>query len=271
MKCLICLLLVLCVFPVQALEGIESSHVPGGIVLLPLDVAADSRPRVSFYDRPVMVRDTEQGWVAVIGIPLTAKPGQHAVQIQQGQLQTSQSFDIVDKHYETQHLTIKNKRKVNPDPLDMERISREKSTILKAKAWWNEQPPATLRLSKPVDGPFSSPFGLRRFFNEQPRKPHSGLDIAAPEGTPIFAPADGTVITTGDFFFNGNTVFIDHGQGMVSMYCHMNTIDIMEGTQIRRGQQIGRVGSTGRVTGPHLHWGVFLNNVAIDPMILLEQ
>ncbi len=254
-----------------ALEAIRSANVPGGIVIVPLDLDSQEAPTVSFYDNRVMVMRDDTGWYAIVGIPLSAKPGSHAVTVVSNKKRLSREFIIEDKQYETQHLTITNKRKVNPNPLDMERINSEKAKISAAKAWWQETPPSSLQLSKPVDGPFSSPFGLRRFFNEQPRKPHSGLDIAAPEGTPITAPADGSVIATGDFFFNGNTVFIDHGQGMVSMYCHMNTIDIEPGVEVKRGEQIGRVGKTGRVTGPHLHWSVYLNNVAIDPMLLLSN
>ncbi len=254
----------------QAIEGVQTASVPGGIVVMPLGIDSPEPPEVRFYGNRVMVVKQSQDWHAVIGIPLTAKPGAHKLEVNtQGQTST-RSFKITDKQYETQRLTITNKRKVNPNPLDMERINSEKGQITRAKAWWQETSPSSLSLSKPVDGPFSSPFGLRRYFNDQPRKPHSGLDIAAPEGTPITAPADGTVITTGDFFFNGNTVFIDHGQGMVSMYCHMNTIDIETGVTVKRGDQIGRVGKTGRVTGPHLHWSVYLNNVAIDPMLLLK-
>ena len=122
----------------------------------------------------------------------------------------------------------------------------------------------------PVHGRYSSPFGLRRFFNEQARKPHSGLDIAATQGTPIKAAASGTVINTGDYFFNGNTVFIDHGQGLITMYCHMHRIDVKESEYVTVADVIGTVGQSGRVTGAHLHWSVLLNQTMVDPTLLLS-
>ena len=160
---------------------------------------------------------------------------------------------------------------VNPEKRDMVRIGKEQKRIRKALANWSPQPPKTLQLDLPVKAPVSSTFGLRRFFNNQPRKPHSGLDLAAAKGTPIKAPAGGRIIDTGKFFFNGNTVFIDHGEGLVTMYCHLSRIDVKPGQRVKRGEIIGAVGKTGRVTGPHLHWSVSLNDARIDPVFLLRE
>ncbi|HHJ15783.1 MAG TPA: M23 family metallopeptidase [Gammaproteobacteria bacterium] len=268
------LLLAVCLLwlsPASAGKLPDSSPVPGGVVLLDLP-AGKATPRASYRDKPVMVLPNGTGFTAVLGLPLATRPGRHSLQVRYTDGSTSQlDFEVLDKTYTSQHITLKNKRMVNPEKRDMERIGREQRQIRKALATWNPQTPDNLRFSLPVNGPVSSPFGLRRFFNEQPRKPHSGLDLAAPEGTPIQAPADGRIVDSGEFFFNGNTVFIDHGQGLVTMYCHMSHIDVKPGQTVRRGDVIGTVGKTGRVTGPHLHWGVSLNDARVDPMLFLDQ
>jgi murein DD-endopeptidase MepM/ murein hydrolase activator NlpD len=124
-------------------------------------------------------------------------------------------------------------------------------------------------MQPPLDGPRSGSFGLRRVFNGQARNPHSGMDIAAPVGTPIACPAPGRVIDTGDYFFNGRTVWIDHGAGWLSMMCHLSRIDVKVGQFLPTGAKLAEVGATGRVTGPHLHWSVALNRVLVDPALFL--
>jgi murein DD-endopeptidase MepM/ murein hydrolase activator NlpD len=258
--------------PVQALQLPENHPVPGGIAVITLN-NYDNAPRALYNRKPVMVVSNNKGdYSVLVGLPLAAKPGEHTLEVQGQSGKTERiAFTVTDRDYERQYITIKNKRMVNPEKRDMKRIGEEQQRIRKALASWSPNTPETLQLALPVDGPVSSTFGLRRFFNDQPRKPHSGLDLAAPEGTPIKAPASGQIVDTGEFFFNGNTVFIDHGQGLVTMYCHLSRIDVKPGQRVSSGDIIGTVGKTGRVTGAHLHWGVSLNDARIDPSFLLKS
>lgn len=240
--------------------------VPGGVALVP--VQSSRQPVVNFKGNRVLVMPTrfENQWSAVVGIPLSYKPGTYHLDLDSGQ---RIDFQVNAKEYETQHLTITNRRQVNPTEEDLLRIRKESSEMNGVFLRWTDSNEPVTQFQLPLEGPVSSTFGLRRFFNEQPRNPHSGLDIAGPEGLTIKNPADGVVATTGDYFFNGNTVLIDHGYGIITMYCHMSRIDVKPGDKISQGDVIGAVGQTGRVTGPHLHWSVSINNVRVDPNLFL--
>jgi murein DD-endopeptidase MepM/ murein hydrolase activator NlpD len=239
----------------------ESDPVPGGVALVPVTSA-----RVTFNDLPVMVLSEAGRSVAIVGLPLSISPGEHQLITDDGTIK----FQVTEKEYQVQRLTITNKRKVNPLERDYDRIAQERSEMDQVFTRFTTEGLPETEFSYPVTGPISSPFGLRRILNDQPRNPHSGLDIAAPEGEIINAPARGRVAQTGDYFFNGNTVLIDHGQGLISMYCHMSAIDVSPGDLVLRGEPIGKVGQTGRVTGAHLHWSVSLNNARINPNLFLS-
>jgi len=248
------------------------SPVPGGVAIIPLAIPTEQgSPEVTFHKKRTMVIANNGEWHAVVGIPLATKPGKNQINIAHQQTKNQLSFTVDDKKYREQRITVKNKRHVNPEKMDLERIGREKKEMGKAFKHWEQIAEPTMQFVLPVHGPFSSPFGLKRFFNDQPRKPHSGLDIAVPEGTPIKAPAAGKVVVTGEFFFNGNTVLVDHGQGLISMYCHLSAIDSKPGDIIQQGDIIGKVGQTGRVTGAHLHWSISLNDTRVDPLLFLPK
>ena len=273
-RLLITLLLTLTTFPTLATKLPKANPVPGGIAVVPLGIESKTAPVVTYNDKRVMVAPNpkqENHWLAITGIALTAEKGKHQLVVETNPKQHTIDFEVKNKKYKTQHITIKNKRKVNPYKKDLERIKKEKKAIVASLSHWSDSEKINTDFALPVTGRLSSPFGLRRYFNKQPRKPHSGIDIAAPQGTPIVSPADGTVLTTGEYFFNGNTIFIDHGQGLVTMYCHMSKIKVKSGQKVKRGQKIGAIGQTGRVTGPHLHWGVSLNDVRVDPGLFFDD
>ncbi|WP_225787246.1 M23 family metallopeptidase [Pseudomonas sp. Marseille-P8916] len=238
--------------------------VPGGVAVVDLGPAA-SAPSARFDGKPVLVVKEQGTWLAIVGIPLTQQPGTAAL-TQGGR---TLPFTVVGKKYPEQRITLKNKRQVNPNPEDLKRIDRELAEQLKAYRSFSPNLPSNLILDKPVNGPLSSRFGVRRFFNGEERNPHAGLDFAVPAGTPIKTPANGKVILVGDYFFNGRTVFVDHGQGFISMFCHMSRIDVKPGQVLRRGEVVGRVGATGRATGPHMHWNISLNDARVDPAIFI--
>jgi murein DD-endopeptidase MepM/ murein hydrolase activator NlpD len=266
MRRLLALLLACASGASQAAPLPQAEPVPGGVAIVPLGLERGPAPRATFNGERVMVQKDGPRWVALVGIPLDAKPGEYALRVGKRSL----DFSVRDKQYAVQRITIENKRKVDPTPLDLERIRRDSRIIKAALAAWRAEANVPLRFDLPVLGPVSSPFGLRRIFNGEPRAPHSGIDIAVPAGTPIRAPAPGRVAGTGDFFFDGRMVMIDHGQGLVTMYGHMEKIMVKKGQRVARGQVIGLVGQTGRATGPHLHWGVSLNNARVDPTLFLS-
>jgi murein DD-endopeptidase MepM/ murein hydrolase activator NlpD len=217
----------------------RTAAVPGGIVRIELGVG-EARPQAYFNKRRVMVVRDGSEWIALVGIPLSTKPGAHKITVKSGGDNRKISFKVADKKYATQRIKLKNKRMVDPNKQDMQRIGKERKRINAALSHWSDQP-AVLGFSAPVDGPRSSSFGLRRFFNDQARAPHSGMDIAASKGAPIRAPAEGKIIEVGDFFFNGNSVFVDHGYGLVSMFIHLSEIDVRIGQTVEAGEVVGKV------------------------------
>lgn len=238
---------------------------PGGIAYIDLGSAEGAAPIATFQERRVLVMNDAGRWRAAVGVPLDADAGFANVRIAGG---IEKPIRIDEHAYREQRLNVA-PGYVSLSKENLDRVQRERKIIDAALTNWRDAPVADVRLNAPVAGERSSSFGLRRFFNDQPRSPHKGMDIAAVEGTPVAAPRAGIVTATGDFYFNGNTVFVDHGQGFVTMYCHLSAITVAENDVVAAGDPLGNVGATGRVTGPHLHFGTYLNGTAVDPALLL--
>ena len=246
----------------------QARPAPGGVALVPLGPSAD-RPRARLAGAPLLVAGSPAGWTAVVGIALDQSPGELRLMVQRGTAAAVPVAVAIQPHrYGEQRLTVA-PRHVDLSPEHLARHQREQAHQADIKAMFSELPATGLRMQPPVAGVRSGSFGLRRVFNGQPRSPHSGMDIAATTGTPVTAPLAGQVVDTGDYFFNGHTVWLDHGGGLLSMLCHLSRIDVQPGDVLQPGDRLGAVGATGRVTGPHLHWSVSLNRVMVDPALFL--
>ena len=237
---------------------------PGGIAVLALGAHA-THPAATFDGRRVLKMRYEDGWYAVVGIPLDREPGPAVLEVE-GQ---ERLFTVTPHAYREQRLTVA-PAYVNPPAAALERIAGERERIGRALTYFSENAPASLALRAPVPGRQSDSFGSRRVFNDEPRAPHRGMDLSGSEGTPVRAAQAGTVIEAGDFYFIGNGVFIDHGQGLITLYAHLARIDVESGDTVASGEVIGTVGATGRVTGPHLHFATYLNGTPVDPALLID-
>jgi murein DD-endopeptidase MepM/ murein hydrolase activator NlpD len=241
---------------------------PGGVARVPLGRAKQPPRAWLGDDRALVMRDGEQ-WVAVVGIGLAVKAGSTvSVRVVTEQGEQRHAIRVEPKAYAEQRLKVA-PGMVDLSPDDLARHERERAHIAAVLKTFSEVPPATLSMVQPVAGARSSSFGLRRVFNGQARSPHNGMDIASPEGAPVVAAADGRVIDVGDYYFSGRSLILDHGQGLLTLYAHLSGQSIEAGQLVSAGTQIGQVGATGRVTGAHLHFTVYLNSVAVDPALFL--
>ena len=271
--CAIAVFLLALALPFPALALPEESRVPGGIALVRLGAVSlnSAKPRVWLGEQPVWVSANNGQWVAVVGLALDLPPGAHNLRTDDGEVQRQVEFDVRPKNYPSQHIRLKDSSKVTLSPADEARAVAEIAEIQKLKRHWRDEEADDLQFIQPAAGRLASRFGLRRFFNGEARATHSGLDVAIGRGTPVKATARGTVLAVGDYFFNGKTVFVDHGNGLISMVCHLDRIDVQAGDPVSQNQRVGLSGMTGRASGPHLHWSMVLNGVMVDPALFISR
>jgi len=248
-----------------------ATNAPGGIALIKLTPSTHgvTPPRVFLGEQPVWVVSEGGYWTAVIGLALDTSPGTYQLRLSNSNEEKTIPFKVISKHYPEQRITLKDSSRVILSAENETRAEKEIAVIQGLKKHWREATDTDSDFLLPAPGRLASRFGLRRFFNGEPRSPHSGLDIAVARGTSLKATAQGRILAVDDYFFNGKTVFVDHGNGLISMYCHLDRIDVQTGDTVAKGQHLGLSGMTGRASGPHLHWGVILNGVMVDPALFI--
>jgi murein DD-endopeptidase MepM/ murein hydrolase activator NlpD len=281
------IVLIAFVHPVSAQTGTKIDTGPLHVILSPVRIEQGCVARITvtcpatvesvsytIHDtKSVLSMDKPGMYSGFVPVAMEQKPGLTSIAItlhntDKTTNMLNTSLEIIDKDFSVQHLTI-DESKNTLSKTDLDRHNRERAMI---KKMFSQSQPQKLwgqSFAKPLQGRLSTPFGVKRFINKQPRNPHSGVDIAAPSGTPVKATAAGVVSLTGTHFFAGKSVYIDHGHDIISMYFHLDSISVQDGQTIAKGDILGRVGATGRATGPHLHWGMRIQDTPIDPFSLL--
>jgi murein DD-endopeptidase MepM/ murein hydrolase activator NlpD len=246
--------------------------VPGGVAWVELPATLPADAIIRFAGERVLTIERAGHRQALVGIPLGTPIGEQGLETETPEHTVLRlPFRVDAKAYPTQHVTIEDRGKVELSAENEARVAGELAEIFAHKKHFRPLAAPDIEFVAPAAGRWSGRFGVRRIFNGQPRNAHVGLDFAAPRGAPVIAAAAGEVLAVADYFFNGRTVFVDHGQGLITMYCHLERIDVTPGQALARGQPLGAVGSSGRASGPHLHWSVILNGAMVDPELFLPR
>ena len=243
---------------------------PGELaVLTVVPPAGSDSVQIRAFDHDVPAfRTGDRTWEALVGIDLDVHPGKYAVSVTAGAARAVHELVVEKRTFPTRRLKV-DEAFVTPPPSEQARIEREAALLA---ATWKAVSPERLWTGlfvRPVAEPANSAFGTRSIFNGKPRNAHGGADFLSPAGTPVHSPNAGRVVIARSLYFSGNTIIVDHGLGLFSMFAHLSAMDVREGEQVNAGQIVGKVGATGRVTGPHLHWTVRATNARVDPLSLL--
>lgn len=249
---------------------------PGDVVRVevtaPSDVTAVS---ARWNERRVTLQRGPDGrWQALLGVDVAATAGPQTLLLSGARASSAavdhaHTIEVAPKEWRTRRIRV-NPKFVNPPKSALPRIERETKRLNQIFGASAKERYWTAGAARPVEGVAVSGFGVRSVLNGQPRGPHNGLDLAAVTGTPVHAPTAGVVVAAEEFYYSGNTVIVDHGQGLFSTMAHLSVIDVKDGQRVEQGALLGKVGATGRVTGPHLHWAVRLHGARVDPLSLID-
>ena len=245
----------------------EDNSIAGGVVYFPL-----SQDEIShdFYYKNQLVTKIERNnqIYLMFGIPYHSDEGLNEFIFNSDKRKKTINVKVDKKKYGSQKINIKKYKNKSKD--DQDRISIERNQIIKAKKRGYEKYP-DIHFIMPSQGITSGIYGTERYYNGKKGRFHNGHDIAAEIGTYIFSPSAGKVMLTGDYYYNGKFVMINHGNNLISMFLHMDQISVSNEQIVKKGQKIGTIGNTGLSTGPHLHWSVIINNEYIDPLIFIDK
>lgn len=251
-----------------------ASVVQGGVVTLRYAGERPTSARVNCFSKPLLLHPDSRGAVRLLGVDLATAPGEYRCS---ARVATSNGgvelltipLQVLPRSDQVERLSLPDAMVSPKAPETLERISRESVQLQNLYAL-ESTPRFRDRFRLPVADQIGSRFGLRRILNGQPRSPHAGVDFRSPRGRKVHAPAPAVVVATGDYFFTGRTVVLDHGGGLISLYAHLESIAVAPGDEVVIDQKLGEVGSSGRATGAHLHWSVRLNEARVDPLALFE-
>ncbi|MEA1915926.1 MAG: M23 family metallopeptidase [Campylobacterota bacterium] len=246
----------------------NSLIVPGGVI--ELYVKSSSKPKAFHNKKELMVlkSSTKNRYRVIAGVKLDFDvDNKYEIVLKYDGKSYKKNVQIKSYDYKKQYIKLKTSKHVNLSSKNLSRYQKERKKSLNALGLFSEKKFDTLNMMMPLHVELKDDFGKRRYFNNQPRKPHSGVDLAAKSGTKIYAPLSAKVVISEEFFFNGNTIYLDHGLGLVTVYAHLSKLNVKNGDMVKKGDVIGLVGKTGRVTGSHLHWGVALNGSMVNPKL----
>lgn len=238
--------------------------VPGGVEIVQIHTSSPIPPKAYFQGhRLLILKGQADLWYALVGIPLDIAPKTYSIQIQlEGRQVINETFTLHSIIYPTEYLENKNS--------NTEDKPNHSSALNEVLSTWTDSKPQTLHLQLPIKGKIFGAFGLQRFYNEQPRPVHNGVDIAAPLNAPVYCPLQGEVLAVGNYANMGNVVVLNHGGGFLTLYAHLNKISVSKGQHVAAEEVIGTVGQGGIITQPHLHWSVILNGAFVNPELFLE-
>jgi len=245
----------------------EYLNVPGGIFFHEIPVEK-FKSGIFINNTRILTKQVNDKFYLIYGIPYGTPPGNQSINIVDRVSENTVNFFLKKRIVEKQYIKV-SKKYSEPSSSDVKRIIKEQEILKSHRNTWSSVNP-DINFIYPVEGIITGVFGTERYYNGKKGRYHNGIDIAAKMNDSIVAPSAGRVIVVGDFFYNGKFIYIDHGKGLLSIFIHLNEILVKKGESVKKGDEIGKIGTSGRSTGPHVHWSVMLNQTYIDPMIFIN-